>query len=165
MDNSILASPLNQPDNNPGDSYLKFQIDFQTTGVLSMEYTQEVLTVPIERITPMPNMHEAVLGLFNRNSRVLWVVDLAQLLYLQPIIPNAQQYNIVIIRVGQTPLGLIVQEVKGITRFTPDRIQPATGIVSTHLLTYLRGCILQSKEILLVLDAEAIVCSPAVRRN
>jgi len=41
------------------------------------------------------------------------------MLKLQPLDTTAQQYHIVI-RVGQVPLRLVVQEVKGITQFTPD---------------------------------------------
>ncbi len=165
MDNPILAPHLNQVDRTVGDTYLKFQLEQQIPVTLSMEQAQEVLIVPTGRITPMPNMPECVLGLLNRRNRVLWVIDLAQMLQLQPLDTNVQQYHIVIIRVGQVPLGLVVQEVKGVTRFTLDCIQSPMGLVTSGLTPYVRGCILQQKEVILVLDAEAIVHSPILHSD
>jgi twitching motility protein PilI len=156
---------LNQVDRTLGDTYLKFQLEQQTPAILSMEHAQEVLIVPAGRITPMPNMPECVLGLLNRRNRVLWVIDLAQMLQLQPLDTNVQQYHIVIIRVGQVPLGLVVQEVKGVTRFKLDCIQSPMGLVTSALTPYVHGCIMQQKEVILVLDAEAIVHSPILHSD
>lgn len=160
MDTPILPPQPNQVDRTKGDTYLRFQLDQHTPAILSMEHAQEVLIVPVERITPMPNMPACVLGLLNRRNRVLWVIDLAQMLKLQPLDTNARQYHMAIIRVGQVALGLVVQGIKGVTRVTPDCIQSPRGLVTPSLTPYLHGCILQHKEILLVFNAEAIVHSP-----
>jgi len=63
-----------------------------------------------------------VLGLLNWRNRVLWVIDLAQMLKLQP------RYHCPTVPYSNYPsrassLGLVVQEVKGITQFTPDCLQ------------------------------------------
>ncbi len=160
MDNSILVPQINQVDKTLGDNYLRFNLEQQTPAILSMKHAQEVLIVPVGRITPMPNMTECVLGLLNWRNRVLWVIDLAQMLKLQPLDTTAQQYHMAIIRVGEVPLGLVVQEVKGVTQFTPDCIQSSIGLVTSSLMPYLHGCIQHQQEILLVLNAEAIVQSP-----
>jgi twitching motility protein PilI len=124
-----------------------------------MEYVQEVLIVPVARITPMPNMPECILGLLNRRNRVLWAIDLAQVLNLQPVDANAQQYHIIIIRVEQVPLALVVQEVKGVTRFTPDCIQPPLELDESNIIPYIDGYILQQQETLLVMNAKAVINS------
>lgn len=161
MDTSVLAP---QPNQVIGDIYVKFQVAAHTPAILPMELVQEVLIVPVARITPMPNMPECILGLLNRRNRVLWVLDLAQVLNLQPIDANAQQYHMVIIRVEQVPLALVVQEVKGITRFTPDCIQsPAVG--ESNIIPYINGCILQQQETLLVINAKAIVNSSILHNS
>lgn len=164
---NISQLALQQPhlNQNQEDAYVTFQLDQQTPAVLAMKHAQEVLVVPVGRITPMPNMPECVLGLLNRHSRVLWVINLAQMLKLQPIAPITQQYTIVIIKVGQVPLGLIVQEVQGVMRFKPDSIQSSPGIIPSNIAPYLEGCILQQKQILLVLKAEAIVNSPLLHEQ
>lgn len=166
MDTPIISSHQGRVDERSlGDSYLKFQLTPKTPAILAMEYMQEVLIVPNRRITPMPNMAECILGLLNRRNRVLCAIDLAQMLKLQPLDLHPQQYNVVIVRVGQVPLGLVVQEIHGAARFAPESIQPSTGLVTSFLSAYLHGCILQNQEILLVLNAAAIVSSPLLRNN
>lgn len=156
---------MNQEEKSSSDSFLKFHLEQQTPCVLAMTQVQEVLILPSRRITPMPNMPECVLGLMNRRNRVLWAIDLAQMLSLQPIGTNAQQYNLIIIQAKQITLGLLVQEVKGVTHFAPELIQPPTELVTSALIPYLSGCIFQEQEVLLVLSAEAIVLSPMLYRN
>ncbi|MGQ4650713.1 chemotaxis protein CheW [Lyngbya aestuarii] len=167
MNTSALALLPNkaQEQKNLGDAYLKFQFGQQTPAVLSMSQAQEVVVLPPERLTPMPNMPSFVMGLLNRRSRVLWVIDLARMLGLPPVETTVQQYNIVTIRDHSASLGLIVQTVEGVLRLTPECIQSPLGQVSSGLVPYLRGCILQEKEILLALDAEAIIQSPLFRGN
>lgn len=165
MDISTLVPQSNQPQSTFGDAYIRFQLEPNTPAALSMAHTQEVVVIPTGRITPMPNMPPCMLGLLNWRSRVFWVIDLAGMLKLQPINTNVQQYNMAIVRVGQVPLGLVVQEVKGVMRFTSDRIQSPLGFVSAGLAPYLHGCVLQQKDVLLVLNAEAIVHSPIFQGN
>jgi twitching motility protein PilI len=108
----------------------------------------------------MPNMPPYVMGLLNRRSRVLWVIDLALMLGLPAVETNVQQYNLVIIGNGSSQFGVIVQAVEGVVRLTQTSIRSPLGQVSSSLVPYLRGCVLQEQEILLVLDAEAIMRSP-----
>ncbi len=147
-----------QPNQVTSDSYVKFQVEAHTPAILSMELVQEVLIVPVARITPIPNMPECILGLLNRRNRLLWAIDLAQVLSLQPVDANAQQYHMIIIQVAQFPLALVVQEVQGVTRFTADCIQsPVVG--ESNIIPYIDGCILQQRETLWVMNAKAIVNS------
>jgi positive phototaxis protein PixI len=143
-----------------GDPYLKLQLTPQRAAVLPMEQAQEAIAVPVSRVTPMPNMPACVLGLLNHKSRVLWVVDLAQLLGLHTQTLTMQQYNIAIIRIGKKPLGIVVPEIKGIVRFVNETMISPIGEVSLELTPYLRGCFVQDRETLWVLDPEAIIHSP-----
>ncbi|NEP12008.1 MAG: purine-binding chemotaxis protein CheW [Symploca sp. SIO1A3] len=142
---------------NQGDTYLKFQLTQQTPAVLSMTQAQEVIVLAPSRLTPMPNMPAYVMGLLNRRSRVLWVIDLPRMLGLSRVETNIQQYNIVIIRNELATLGLIVAAVEGVIRLKSECIQSPLEQVSSTIVPYLRGCILQKEEILLLLDAEEIM--------
>jgi positive phototaxis protein PixI len=143
-----------------GDPYLKLQLTPQRAVVLPMEQAQEAIAVPVNRVTPMPNMPACVLGLLNQKSRVIWAIDLAQLLGLQTQVLTLQQYNIAIIRIGKKPLGLVVPEINGIVRFASETLISPIGEVSPELTPYLRGCFSQGQEILWALDPEAIINSP-----
>lgn len=156
MNTQIVTPKLDQV---VGDIYVKIQLDKYTSAILSMDYVQEVLIVPISRISPMPNMPHCILGLLNRRNRVLWVIDLAQVLNLS-LDTNAQQYHIVIILVNQVSLALVVQEVKGVIRLTPDCIQSSIEQACSDITDYIYGWVVQAQETLMVLNAEAIAHSP-----
>jgi twitching motility protein PilI len=163
MNNSkvILAEKTTQ--NNLGDGYLKFQLNQQTAAMLAMNHTQEAVIVPIQSVTPMPNMPAPILGLMNWRSRVIWAIDLARMLNLEAIDTKMQQYNVIVIKMESLLLGLVVQEIKGTTKIVSDDIHSPIGQVASSLVPYLRGCVVQQAEILLVLDAQAIVQSSILR--
>ena len=154
--NSSQIAPPKEP---IGDRYLSFYLNRQTPALLLMEYAQEVIIVPTSRLSPMPNMPECVLGLLNRRSRVLWVVNLAQLLELPASESSDRQYQIIIIHVKQVKLALVVQSVEGVKYFPHQNNQAPTEIFA-RLTPYLSGCIAQGDETLIVLDAEKIANSP-----
>ncbi|MBD2726090.1 purine-binding chemotaxis protein CheW [Nostoc sp. FACHB-892] len=165
MTNANITLPLKPTQTNLGDGYLKFQLNQQTAAVLSMKYTQEAVIVPIESVTSMPNMPSCILGLMNWRSRIIWVVDLPRMLNLESLDYRVRQYSAIVIQVESLVLGLVVQEIKGTTKFLPDDIHSPIGQVASSLVPYLCGCVVQQQEILLVLDALAIVQSSILRSD
>lgn len=163
MSSSKLTLGSKQTQQNLGDGYLKFLLNPQTPAVLSMKHTQEAVILPVESITSMPNMPTCILGLMNWRSRIVWVADLPKMLNLEAQEARLRQYSVVIIRTDSTMMGLVVQEIQGTTRFAIDEIRSPMGQVASSLVPYLRGCVVQEKEVLLVLDAQAIVQSSTLR--
>lgn len=143
-------------------SYLRFSLGTQAA-LLPTRQVQEAIATPAARITPMPNMPSALLGLINRRSRVLWVVDLALLLGLPTAYPNTQQYNLVLMQAGTVTLGLRVSHIDGILSLPPQHMQPAPTHVPPGLVPFLRGCVLQDGEVLLGLDGDALLRAPALQ--
>ncbi|MBW4694892.1 MAG: chemotaxis protein CheW [Lyngbya sp. HA4199-MV5] len=162
---SALTVTKNRQPHALGEAYLKFLLDPQTPIVLPMKQVQEVLVLSANRLTPMPNMPACILGLMNRRSRVLWVVDLTRLLGTPALDLNSQQHSLVIIRPGNLSLGVVVQQVEGMVWMTPDQIQPPPSHVPSSVLTYLRGCVLQEQEIWFVLDAPSVLQSPVFHNS
>nr|WP_238718097.1 chemotaxis protein CheW [Petrachloros mirabilis] len=140
-----------------GDPYLKLRLDAEITALIPMVFAQEVLVVPEERLTLIPNMPAWALGLLNQRSRVFWVVDLLRLFNQDAFAVSQRLYNIVILRADQMPLGIAVPQVNGVLRFPSEALQSPVGAVSDHLTPYLRGCVPWENDILLVLDPQAIV--------
>lgn len=151
-----ILSPA-QKTKNQGETYLKIQLDRQTSALIAMSQAQEVILLPAHRLTAIPNMPPYVLGLINRRSRVIWVIHLAQMLGLNETLTHGQQYHVVVIRDGSISLGVVVQNVAGVIRIAPENIQSAQGQILKAFGPYLRGCTLLEKEIFLVLDAPGIV--------
>ncbi|MFN6462603.1 MAG: chemotaxis protein CheW [Nostoc sp. DedVER02] len=165
MASTNIALPLKLTQNNLTDSYLKFQLNQQTAAVLSMKHTQEAIIVPIESVTSMPNMPTCILGLMNWRSRIIWVVDLPRMLNLESLDYRLRQYSAIVIQVESLVLALVVQEIKGTTKFIADEIHSPIGQVASSLVPYLCGCVVQQEEILLVLDAQAIGQSSILRSD
>lgn len=107
-----------------GDAYLKFEISQGIQAVLPMRQVQEVLVLPPQRLTPMPNMPACILGLTNRRTHVLWVADLANLLEIGALDPSPQQYDLVIVRSHGVSVAIAVKQVDGIFWATPETLQP-----------------------------------------
>lgn len=140
-----------------GHPHIRLRLDDHTVATINTAQAQEVLVIPQQRLTVMPNMPMAVMGLLNHRSRIFWVVDLPQLFGLTPLDPRSLEYHLAILRVNGQSIGLAVQEVQGVTRFSTDIIQSAIdNELPPGLIPYLKGCIPQDDEMLLVLDSVAI---------
>jgi positive phototaxis protein PixI len=142
-----------------GQPYLRVRLDPQTLAIVSLRYLQEVVVIPVQHLTPMPNLPPCLLGLINRRSRVLWAIDLPQLLQFPSSAFKAQQYNIVIVRVGGMTAGFIVPEIEGMVRLTNERLEPPPSKAGIDLSSYVRGCVGQDSDRLWVLDVAAILQS------
>jgi positive phototaxis protein PixI len=148
-----------------GDPYLKVQLTPQMAAVLPMEQAQEAIAIPYERITPVPNMPIFALGLLNQRSRVFWAIDLPLMLGLSTQPMNGQQYNLVIIKSGNNPLGLVVPKVQSVVRFNLNEMYSPIGEAPSSLVSYLRGCFSEAGKTLWVLDPEAIINSSSLNDN
>lgn len=137
-------------------SYLRLKVDETAIAIIPTVETQEVVMVNSHQLTLMPNMPSTVLGLLNHRNRVIWVIDLPQLLGLPMLTLDLHQYAVVVVQVAGKLLGLAVHQVQGIIRLIPDQIQSPVGTVDAALIPYLRGIYLQDQELLLVLDPVAI---------
>jgi positive phototaxis protein PixI len=149
--------PNRRASRTSGDMYLRLKLDEQTYAVVPMLQTQEAIVLPAGRISVIPNLPSPVMGLFNRRSKLLWLVDLPEILGLEPIDRHLHSYDIALLKVGQTPLAVAVRSIQGVTRFERDRIESPIGSFNPAFTPYLQGWILQEKELILVLEPEAII--------
>ncbi len=148
-----------------GDAYLKLRLEFPILSVVLLEHIQEVLAIPVEQITFMPSMPEYFLGLMNRRGKVLWVIDLPQMLGLASLERDTLQYHIAIIQLENMLLGLAVQQVQGVTRLTEDELESSLNNSVPSLMPYCQGCVVKEKENLLVLNTEAITDALVAAHN
>jgi twitching motility protein PilI len=151
--------------NSRENGYIKFQLNQQTGAVLSIAHTQEVIVVPVTSVTAIPNMPACILGLMNWRSHIIWVVDLPKMFNLECLDHRLYQYNIIVIQIESMILGLVVQEIKGTTKFIVDDVRSPIGQVASSLVPYLCGCVVQQEQILLVLDAVHILRSGIIGIN
>ena len=158
---SVLESNPLQP--KLGDAYLKLQLDREILAVVLLEHIQEVLVMQVEQITFMPSMPEYVLGLMNRRNKILWVIDLPQMLGMKPLAQNLQQHHIAVIRLENILLGVAIRQVRGVTRLTVEEIKSPLKNLVSNLIPYTKGSVVEQSENLLVLDTSAIINTPNLR--
>ena len=146
-----------------GLPYLSLQLNRDVTAAVQLKYTRETLVLPTERLTQIPNVHPCLMGLIEQRSNVFWVLDLPQFLGFAPIDATAIDLHIAILQIDNAFLGLGVNRIGRVVRFTEDEIVSPLEFPKTKIaieaVPFLRGCVAQSEasnEYLYVLDAEAI---------
>jgi twitching motility protein PilI len=140
-----------------GEPYLRFQLAPNTSALLEMTAIEEVRVLSAQRLTPMPNMPTAVLGLMSHRSRIRWVLDVAQLMGLSPLETNLQQYDLLLLKVNKVSFGVVVQRIENTVWFPPAAVHvPPEAAEPSPLAPFLQGCVLQDQNILWVLNAAAI---------
>jgi positive phototaxis protein PixI len=158
---SNLLAPEKQSTNRKtkttGEMFLRVQLDDRTTAVIPMLHTQEAIVLPVGRISVMPNLPAPVMGLFNRRSSLLWLVDLPEILGLKPIDRHVQSYDIALLKVNEAPLAVAVRSILGVIRFEQAEIVSSVDKFNPALAPYLSGWILRDQESILVLNPAAII--------
>lgn len=172
-----LLPQLFQGNSPEGKAYLRFQLTTEIAAAISMEQVQESLLVGSEKISPLPNLPEAVIGIMSARNRIFCVFDLAQLLMLPSTLISAREYHTIVVRVNadnlpadsfqsdnnsallderELFLGIAVDRIQGIVRFTADKLQSPELDFPAHLAPYLCGAVIEDGNQLLVLDIESI---------
>lgn len=161
------------------EQFLRFFLVPDHTVLLSVSQLTEVLTIPLGQIVPIPAMPSYVMGVYNWRGKILWMVDLGQLLGLTPWQDQGftgSSYTTIILQgYGETvdgntelkTLGLMVNRVEEIEWVNPSAIYtPQETTVSPELLPFMRGLWLkQSGDLLSVLDGSAILSAMPKENN
>ena len=144
---------------SPGDAYIRFQLTSKMTALLSMEQVQGSLVVEADKITPLPNMPESVIGIMNSRDRVFCVFDLAQLLSLPSSLITPRQYQIIVLQtVDEQPIyiGLAVTRLQGIVRLPTEQINSSLDAFPANIASYLCGAVSEEKTTIPVLEFNQI---------
>lgn len=158
------------------EEYLKLSIGEDIRILLLIQNLNEVLTIPIDQVIPMPHMAAWVMGIYNRRGEILWMVDLGHLCgfepwYQRPI--GAQTHNVVVLenidpsnQAGSSPslLGLVVSHVEDIEPCLPELIHPPPmSIPNLTFRSLLQGCRWNANgDMAAVLDATAIFAKMSI---
>lgn len=128
----------------PTQSFLSFTINEQVSGLLPSLQLVEVLSVMTESIVPIAGTAAAVMGVCNWRGEVLWLVDVGALLQSQRLCDRnllLPQYDVIIAKSSEGPIGLVVEAIGQMCRIDPDEIHPSPPPMPTlgTSLPYLQG--------------------------
>lgn len=115
----------NEPQRIEQDNiYVCFKLSNEEYAV-DIKYIQEVIRIP--RITHIPQMPDYVLGCVNIRGKILPVFDIRQKLCL-PIIPINQLTKLLVVRVEETQISFIIDEVLDNVKLSDKEIDPVPKI-------------------------------------
>ena len=161
-DEDRVSSELHELERPLGELHLRFYVASSQEFALSATAIREVISLPPDRITPIPNASPLLLGTLNLRGRVIWVADLGQFLG-EPTALNTDRPEISIIAVEEqdTMVGLAVDQIVGMEWLDVEGAQMVRKVPDS-MSPFLRGeCLLdeRSHQCLRLLDQKAILQS------
>ncbi|RKO66878.1 chemotaxis protein CheW [Desulfofundulus salinus] len=129
-----------------------FRLKEQTYGV-DIGHVLEIIRA--SDITAIPGAPDFVEGVINLRGRVIPVIDLARRLGLAPINVTGNT-RIVIVEVGGTTAGMMVDGVSEVLRLSQESVQPPPPMVAGVAATYLQGIAMVDDRLIILLDTTRI---------
>jgi purine-binding chemotaxis protein CheW len=119
-------------------------------------YVREVL--PLLELTPLPGVPSFVLGIANVRGQIVSVMDIKRFFDL-PEKGMSNQNQLIVVRSGAMELGILADEVLGVTSIAREELQPPLPTMTGIRAEYLRGL---TAEGLAVLEIERILADRGI---
>jgi chemotaxis signal transduction protein len=154
------SEPAAEPGSEPGTEPVQEQ-DLEMLSfllgteeyVVAVDRVREVLT-PRE-ITPVPNTANYLLGVCSLRGAVMPIIDLNRRLGLAASVRDEKSRIIVVSLGTNDQVGLFVDRVRGVVRFTPSSVQPAPETVEQGAgAEFLQGIARKNDRLYILLDVE-----------
>ncbi len=115
---------------------------YSILGISEQHFAVEVINmkevIPLPMITPVPNVNECILGVFNLRGQIYSIFDLRVLLKLERNEINEKNF-IVLLEWHEFQFGVVVDRVLDVTRIDPGEIQIPTRELSPQYISFLNG--------------------------
>lgn len=134
------------------DQFVTFTVGEHLYGI-GVERVQEVL--PDRTATRVPLAPQDVSGLVNLRGQVVLSLDLRARLGLSAI-EDGQERMIVVVRQGDEPISLIVDQIGEVAEVSPSQFEQPPQTLSVELRSLIRGAYKLSDRLLLALDVDAV---------
>lgn len=119
---------------------------------LPIQETQEIIRMT--SITRVPNTKDYVEGIINLRGNIVPVLNLNKRLGL-PVKDYDESTRIIVVEHGGQKVGMIVDDVQEVGRYTDDEIEPPA--VAGEDVDYLRGVVKKDDQLWLLLDLSKIL--------
>jgi len=136
------------------------QIELLSFRVAGQDYSADIMSVREIRswtkATPLPHSQPFVRGVINLRGTVLPVIDLAQRLGL-PEVANSERNVIIVVEIGKTPLGLLVEAVSDILSIDSTEMTPPPEIKADDGRKFIHALTVIDERMFKVLDLSSIL--------
>jgi purine-binding chemotaxis protein CheW len=110
-DDAPASNDVN-PGSRDGELCLRFEVPSGNEFALPASGVREVMSVYLDRITPIPNASPFFLGTYNWRGQVIWVADLGQFLGDQVLVNTDQnEVSLLIVEEQELVMGFAVHTV------------------------------------------------------
>ena len=118
--------------------FLSFFLTSDIQAMLPTEELGEIIKIDPSQIVPVFDLSPAIMGVYNHRGEVLWVVDLALLLELEPLYKQNyyQSYNVLLINKQDKILGLAIRQVGHLVLCKKGQIRHTTRQEITSKLSF-----------------------------
>jgi purine-binding chemotaxis protein CheW len=130
-----------------------FELGNETYG-LDIAAVHEIIRM--QPITKVPKAPKYVEGVINRRGKVIPVIDLGKRFGFEKA-DGAKNNRIVVVNIGETTLGIIVDAVTEVIRIPADSVEPVSDIVSSGHSEYLMGIAKLSDKMVILLALEKLL--------
>ena len=148
-----------------GQKFLRFQLCPESTALLPVDGIAAVISIAVAEILPVPPMPGCVLGIYNWQGEMLWLVDLVHQVGFPSTLRRGNLSTTVmaiVVQVDGQSLGLVVPQVYDIESHDPQQLQPAsTALFPQKLLPFVQGYLTCDRST--VLDVAAILQDPLLQ--
>ena len=130
-----------------------FELGNETYG-LDIAAVHEIIRM--QPITKVPKAPKYVEGVINLRGKVIPVIDLGKRFGFEKA-DGAKNNRIVVVNIGETTLGIIVDAVTEVIRIPADSVEPVSDIVSSGHSEYLMGIAKLSDKMVILLALEKLL--------
>ena len=138
---------------SPGEliQLVSFSLDEEEYGIDVLK-VREIIRIPV--ITRVPNTPHYIDGVINLRGKIIPVISMRKKLGFAET-ENDKQTRIIIMDVGDEPMGFTVDAVSEIIRVSASEIQPSPNVAASDVgQDYIAGVVNQRERLLVLLDLE-----------
>jgi twitching motility protein PilI len=146
--------------------YFHIQLQPNIELLIPLEHTGSAISLPVEQICPIPGIPPAVLGVVNQRGKLLWVIQLSNLLGLRQSETSLRaQYNLTLLVLSATSrttgeqesrmVGCVVSTLKEIIFLDSKQFKPVPA-KSPILCSFLSGMAQIERSLVSVLNVNAV---------
>ncbi|TCP61372.1 purine-binding chemotaxis protein CheW [Rhodovulum bhavnagarense] len=157
LDPEPAASDLASDENSIRDMYLIFIVEDEEYGV-GIEYVTEI--VGLQRIMSVPDVPDFIKGVINLRGNVIPVMDV-RLRFGMAERAHDSRTVIVVLEVGDAPIGLVVDGVRDVREIPEDCVDPAPKGRDSTALPITRGLGRHGDQVAILIDVQNLMQSNA----
>ncbi|MDJ0552883.1 MAG: chemotaxis protein CheW [Microcoleaceae cyanobacterium MO_207.B10] len=151
-----------QPALSSSIQFISIEVSNNLPLILSTRELDEVITLDQKTILQIPGMPTVVVGVFQSDGEIIWLIDMGFLMGFNPLLSTGyyqQKLRAVKVKVGDSYLALLVQKVGNLINIESQNITVAKSAKRDALVKrFIKGTCRNSVGAkMMILDIEAII--------